>query len=72
MTGLEFVEWLRMRMELAMENAAAAGGEVEWAYWDGKAAAMRDVLAMIEVQVEAEARRRLHGATAEVVDGDTV
>lgn len=57
MTNLEFLSFLRQRQELAISNRDNAVSDQEECYWDGQVAALRDVLAMVEVQLLAIEQR---------------
>lgn len=51
MSGVEFVSFVRGRMDLAAENRDNAISLREECYWDGQVAAMRDILAAVEVEL---------------------
>ena len=53
MTGLELLEYIDKRVEIA-RDCRDSDSEAEWAFWDGQIAALRDIKKLIEVQVLTE------------------
>ena len=57
MTGAEFLEFIGQRERIA-EEGREADSATEWAFWDGQLAALRDVRAVVEVEIRSDIRRK--------------